>query len=188
MTDSLGRCHAQALAKALCANEPSILTTYGYKRAISGNLTLVVGNARCVKGYMDAHPSSIADRDAPSKKLLLADDDHSACAAVGLFFESEQFEVKTVGDGIKALHLCTTWHPDAALLDIDMPGASGYEVAREIRHLERQGHRMLLVAVTGEMPSDKVAGRCRAAGFDLHVAKPTDLKALLHFVVQSIAQ
>ena len=65
---------------------------------------------------MDAYTSSIADGGTLSKKPLLADDDHSACAEVGLFFESEQFEVKTAGDGIEALPLCTTWHPDAAFL------------------------------------------------------------------------
>lgn len=73
---------------------------------------------------MDAYTSSIADGDTLSKKLLLADDDHSACAAVGLFFESEQFEVKTAGDGIEALPLCTTWHASAYSLYSNAPCTS----------------------------------------------------------------
>jgi CheY-like chemotaxis protein len=120
------------------------------------------------------------------KKLLLADDDCNAIAAVALFFESQQFEVQTAIDGIAALRLCAAWHPDAAFLDIDMPGANGYEVARQIRDMVRAGKQTLLVAITGERPSDEVAGKCRAAGFDLYVAKPADLTALLHFVVQRI--
>jgi CheY-like chemotaxis protein len=136
---------------------------------------------------MDFYTWSTTNGDDMSKKLLLADDDCSAIAAVALFFESQQFEVQTALDGITALHLCAAWHPDAAFLDIDMPGASGYEVAREIRHMVRPGKRTLLVAVTGERPADEVASKCRAAGFDLHVAKPADLNALLHFVVQRIS-
>ena len=137
---------------------------------------------------MDSFTGSTPNGDAMSKKLLLADDDCSAIAAVALFFESQQFEVQTAPDGIAALHLCAAWHPDAAFLDIDMPGASGYEVAREIRHMVQAGKRTLLVAVTGERPSDEVAGKCHAAGFDLYVAKPADLNALLHFVIQRISR
>lgn len=67
------------------------------------------------------------------KKLLLADDDVNAVAAVAAFFESNNFEVRTATDGITALRWISAWQPDVAMLDIDMPGASGYEVARHVR-------------------------------------------------------
>ena len=121
------------------------------------------------------------------KKLLLADDDVNAMAAVAVFFESHNFEVRTATDGITALRWFSTWQPDAAMLDIDMPGASGYEVARHVRSTESSGKRTLLVAVTGEMPPREVAARCYQAGFDLHVAKPADGKSLAEFVILGIA-
>jgi CheY-like chemotaxis protein len=120
------------------------------------------------------------------KRLLLADDDVNATAAVAAFFEAHNFEVRTATDGITALRWFSTWQPDAAMLDIDMPGANGYEVARHVRCTETSGKRILLVAITGEMPPHEVAARCYSAGFDLHVAKPADVKALAEFVILGI--
>ncbi|KDR40550.1 response regulator [Caballeronia glathei] len=122
------------------------------------------------------------------KKLLLADDDANATAAVAVFFESHNFEVRTATDGITALRWFSTWQPDAAMLDIDMPRANGYEVARHVRRTESLGKRTLLVAITGEMPPHEVAAKCYQAGFDLHVAKPADVKALAEFVIQGITR
>lgn len=120
------------------------------------------------------------------KKLLLADDDVNATAAVAAFFEAHSFEVRTAADGITALRWFSTWQPDAAMLDIDMPGASGYEVARHIRGTESSGKRTLLVAITGEVPPHEVAAKCYSAGFDLYAAKPADVKALAEFVILGI--
>jgi CheY-like chemotaxis protein len=71
---------------------------------------------------------------------------------------------------------------------IDMPGANGYEVAQHVRRTENPGKRTLLVAITGEMPPHEVAARCHEAGFDLHVAKPADVKALAEFVIRGITR
>jgi CheY-like chemotaxis protein len=120
------------------------------------------------------------------KKLLLGDDDVNATAAVAVFFESHNLEVRTVTDGISALRCCSTWQPDAAMLDIDMPGANGYEVAQHVRRTETSDKRMLLVAITGEVPPHEVAAKCYSVGFDLHVAKPADVKALAEFVILGI--
>ncbi|MFM0514736.1 response regulator [Paraburkholderia sp. RL17-373-BIF-A] len=120
------------------------------------------------------------------KKLLLADDDVNATAAVAVFFESHNFEVRTATHGITALRWFSTWQPDAAMLDIDMPGANGYEVAQHVRRTENPVKRTLLVAITGEMPPDEIAARCYQAGFDLYVAKPADVKALAEFVILGI--
>jgi CheY-like chemotaxis protein len=121
-----------------------------------------------------------------TQKLLLADDDVNAMAAVAVVFESHNFEAWTATDGITALRWFSHWQPDAAMLDIDMPGASVYGGARHVRSTERSGKRTLLVAVTGEMPPREVAARCYQAGFDLHVAKPADVKALAEFVILGI--
>jgi CheY-like chemotaxis protein len=96
-------------------------------------------------------------------KLLLADDDVNATAAVAVSFEAHNFEVRTVTDGITALRSFSTWQPDASMLDIGMPGATGYEVARHVRRTESSGKRILLIAITGEMPPHEVAAKCYSA-------------------------
>jgi CheY-like chemotaxis protein len=102
------------------------------------------------------------------KKLLLADDDVNATAAVAMFFESYNFEVRTATDGITALRWFSTWQPDAVLLDIDMPGANGYEVAQQVRTTESSGKRTLLIAVTGEVPPLDVAAKCFRGPTGIH--------------------
>ena len=60
--------------------------------------------------------------------------------------------------------------PDAALLDIGLPGMDGYEVARRIQAGLGVG-KVLLVAVTGHA-RDQDRQRCEEAGFHHHLAKP----------------
>src|SRR6185436_13182997 len=70
------------------------------------------------------------------------------------------------------LELGAQQRPDAAVIDIGMPGMSGHEVARRMRR-EAWGKRAILVALTGwGQETDKQAAL--AAGFDDHLTKPVD--------------
>jgi two-component system CheB/CheR fusion protein len=64
-----------------------------------------------------------------------------------------------------------------ALLDIGLPGMSGFELARRIRDLP-YGRDALLVAVTGWGQEDD-RNRSREAGFDAHLVKPVNHKELM---------
>ena len=79
-------------------------------------------------------------------------------------------------DGSDAWLSAERHRPDVALLDIGMPCANGYEVARRIRN-EPWGRTMVLVALTGwGQESDR--RRSHEAGFDSHLTKPVDPKVL----------
>ena len=114
------------------------------------------------------------------QRLLLADDNVDALWGMGQMLTMAGFSVQTVHNGIDALRLAQEQHPDAAVLDIGMPGLDGHEVARRIR-AEPWGRDIVLIAATGwGQPSDRAAAL--AAGFDEHVAKPVtaaDLQRLL---------
>jgi CheY-like chemotaxis protein len=72
--------------------------------------------------------------------------------------------------------------PEVALLDIGMPGLTGYEVARKMRQLA-SGASLTLIAITG-WGQDVDKARAVAAGFDHHLTKPVDprrLSELLRF-------
>jgi two-component system CheB/CheR fusion protein len=70
--------------------------------------------------------------------------------------------------------------PDVALIDVDLPGFDGYEVARRVRaRPELAGTR--LVAVTGYGQSGD-RQRALAAGFDAHLVKPIDPPRLLEVI------
>jgi len=60
---------------------------------------------------------------------------------------------------------------DAVLLDLDLPGVDGFQVARLIRQRERAGQRLPIVAVTARQGSEDEA-KARAAGMDGFLRKP----------------
>ena len=85
-------------------------------------------------------------------------------------------EVATAYDGPSALDAVGTFNPEIVLLDIGLPGMSGYDVARHLR--ARPEHKSLvLIAVTGYgQPRDRQ--QTEEAGFDGHLVKPVDQQTL----------
>ena len=109
---------------------------------------------------------------APNKRILLADDNRDAAESLAIILRLEGHDVELAHDGSSALRSFAARRPDVALLDIGMPQANGYEVARKIRAAP-EGAGVLLIAITGwAQDSDKVESR--AAGFDHHLTKPIE--------------
>jgi CheY-like chemotaxis protein len=74
------------------------------------------------------------------------------------------------------LELAEKLRPDLMIVDLGMPGLSGFDVARQLRS-QPHFQNLLLAAVTGWGQEDDHR-RSRAAGFDCHLVKPVDLKSL----------
>jgi signal transduction histidine kinase/ActR/RegA family two-component response regulator len=116
-------------------------------------------------------------------RVLVADDNADARDSLAALLGLQGHVVLTAADGEEALRLLQQERPDAALLDIGMPGHDGHEVARLAR--EQLGSACpLLVAVTG-WAQDQDRSRSRDAGFDGHLSKPVDLAALLELLQQA---
>jgi CheY-like chemotaxis protein len=64
------------------------------------------------------------------------------------------------------------FQPEVILLDIGLPGMTGYEVAKQLRAHPEFGS-MILAAMTG-YGQDEDRRRSREAGFNLHLTKPLD--------------
>ena len=114
-------------------------------------------------------------------RVLVADDDRDSALLLGVVLRDEGHEVHTVLRGDEVLELVRLVRPDAVILDINMPGMSGYAVAREIT--QRHGNlRPLLIAVSGvwTKPSEQLVGS--AVGFDHYLVKPYDVKQLLQLL------
>jgi signal transduction histidine kinase/CheY-like chemotaxis protein len=117
---------------------------------------------------------------APNKRILLADDNRDAAESLAILLRLEGHDVELAHDGNSALHSFASRRPDVALLDIGMPMANGYEVARKIRAAP-DGAGVLLIAITGwAQDSDKA--RSRAAGFDHHLTKPIEPLTLIELL------
>lgn len=103
-------------------------------------------------------------------QVLLVEDDADIRETLKSILESDGFRVLTARDGPSALATLDEAPPTVALLDIGLPGMSGYDLARAMR--QRSGaERLRLVALTGYgQAADRQA--TREAGFDAHLTKP----------------
>jgi PAS domain S-box-containing protein len=113
---------------------------------------------------------------APNCRVLVVDDNADAAESMALLLQLEGHEVEMAFDGRSALMVARRLRPAVVLLDIGLPGMSGYEVARELRR-EAATRGAVLIALTGYGQAEDRA-RSRAAGFDHHLTKPVDHDAL----------
>jgi CheY-like chemotaxis protein len=110
-------------------------------------------------------------------RVLLVEDNPDTAESTALALRLHGHEVRVAGDGPTALVLAAAEPPDAALVDVGLPGMDGCEVARCLRELCLP-RRPLLVAVTG-YGAEAIVRRCYEAGIDMYFLKPADLGRLL---------
>ncbi|HZU34709.1 MAG TPA: ATP-binding protein, partial [Gemmataceae bacterium] len=113
---------------------------------------------------------------APARHVLLVDDNQDAVETLAKLLRLDGHEVRTAYDGPTALGLARTRPPDVVLLDISLPGMDGFEVARRLRQ-DLGLKQALLVALTG-YGHEEDRRRSRQAGFNVHLVKPVDVRAL----------
>jgi PAS domain S-box-containing protein len=110
-------------------------------------------------------------------RLLIVDDDADARELLAAAFTQMGARVQLVGSAAAALEAIARDRPNAMVSDIGMPGQDGYALVRKLRAGERDGPRLPTVALTAYASLEDVR-RARAAGYDLHVAKPVDAPRL----------
>ncbi|MCW2579091.1 MAG: Response regulator with CheY-like receiver domain and winged-helix DNA-binding domain [Blastococcus sp.] len=114
-------------------------------------------------------------------RVLVADDEDDirdlVCVAVA---KAGGTLVAEVGDGAQALAAARSGLPDLAILDVNMPGATGLEVCTALRGDPTTAGIRILLLSAGATP-DEVA-RGLAAGADAYLAKPFGIKALVQQV------
>ena len=112
--------------------------------------------------------------------VLVADDNRDIAETMAEILRLEGHEVHLAFDGIEAFERYLQLKPEVVVLDIGMPGQRGDEVARAIR-AHPGGASVRLIAITGwGQPSDRE--QALAAGFDIHMTKPVDLRRLIAVV------
>jgi PAS domain S-box-containing protein len=109
-------------------------------------------------------------------RVLVVDDNTDAADSLVALLEVLGHTTSVARDGPEGLQLALDARPDLVLLDIGLPGMSGYEVARAIRRNQGLG-QVVLIALTGwGARSDQQ--QSHEAGFDQHLTKPVSLEAL----------
>ncbi|TAL85068.1 MAG: hybrid sensor histidine kinase/response regulator [Rhodanobacter sp.] len=102
-------------------------------------------------------------------RLLLVEDDTIVAAVIRGLLERQGHAVCHVVNGLAALAELAHGHFDALLLDLDLPGVDGFQIARLIRQREHAGQRLPIIAVTARSAGEDEA---YAAGMDSFLRKP----------------
>jgi|GEM_PF-432458 len=115
-----------------------------------------------------------------SKRILVVDDNVDGAVMLARILEGWGHEVLVAFDGHEAIETARKELAEVVLLDIGLPGISGYQIAEVLRSLPEY-ERVLLVALTGYGQNED-RRKSADAGFDFHLVKPVDpfeLKRLL---------
>jgi DNA-binding response OmpR family regulator len=111
-----------------------------------------------------------------SASILVVDDDPEIVAMLNTRLSKRGYRVSTASDGTKALELAKRERPDVVLLDVMMPGKSGWEVARALKQDPlTQTCKIVMVSAIGEKTNEITAP---IYGADAHVDKPFEFEAL----------
>ena len=135
---------------------------------------------RTASGKTQNTVAATASRPRRQRRILIADDNRDSAETLAALLRMEGHEVTSVHDGPVALSVFNELKPDVVLLDIGMPGLTGYEVARRLRQGNPKTHPTL-IAITG-WGQDIDKERAFAAGFDHHLTKPVDPQRLVELL------
>lgn len=110
-------------------------------------------------------------------RVLVVDDNRDAAETLAMLLKIMGNNVQLAHDGEEAVAAAVEFRPHVVLCDIGLPKLNGYEACRQIKK-QAWDENMILIAVTG-WGQDEDRRKSEEAGFDQHLVKPVDPKALM---------
>lgn len=108
--------------------------------------------------------------------VLVVDDDPEIVSMLSTRLAARGYKVSTASDGHKALEIAKRDRPDVILLDVMMPGKSGWEVARSLKQdATTQSIKIVMVTAIGEQVNEITSP---LYGADAHIDKPFEFERL----------
>lgn len=119
-----------------------------------------------------------------TQRILVIEDTEDNRRIMRILLTKAGFDYAEAVDGTAGLDLARSLHPDLVLLDVQLPGMDGYEVARRLK-ADPLLSRIPVIAVTSYALSGDEA-KARAAGCDGYIAKPFSPSHLLAKVTEML--
>src|SRR5512139_1164172 len=115
-------------------------------------------------------------KEQKGASILVVDDDPEIVSMLSTRLTARGYKVSSAGDGHRAIELAKRERPDVVLLDVMMPGKSGWEVARALKQDPlTQDTKIVMVSAIGEKTNEITAP---IYGADAHVDKPFEFEEL----------
>ena len=119
-----------------------------------------------------------------SKQVLLIEDEPNIIEAISFILSRDGWSVKTHSNGADAVDIVRERQPDVLILDVMLPGKSGYDILRELRSQPHGADLpVLMLTARGQTKDREIAER---AGCDAFMAKPFSNADMLE-TVRSLA-
>ncbi len=119
-----------------------------------------------------------------AKHILAVDDDKDILLIIKTYLECEGFAVTTADSGADAVALATENPPDLVLLDVMMPGMSGFEVLRALKAGDNTC-TIPVIMLTGVSERSKIQ-EALSCGTDFYIIKPFDFPDLIAKVNEAL--
>jgi len=104
--------------------------------------------------------------------VLVVDDDPLQCKLITRALEAENYQIVVAGNGEEAFHVLHRLRPDLILLDVEMPGLSGVDVAGQIKSIDSLAD-IPIIMLTGNRDKEVVKQSLEAGAIDF-IVKPFD--------------
>jgi CheY-like chemotaxis protein len=130
-------------------------------------------------------PSGTLANALAGVKILVVDDDADSRDLAATLLESAGARVYRAPSAADALRIIREVSPKVLISDIAMPGQDGHALIQEIRRVPGQGPRVA-IAVTAQV-TEADRQRALASGFDEHLGKPLDLRALIDVIMRRLS-
>ncbi|MEZ6139688.1 MAG: response regulator [Zavarzinella sp.] len=116
----------------------------------------------------------------PKSKILIIEDEPGLVQSLTWYFNREDYETHSAKDGTEGLRKAQAIVPDVILLDLMLPGMSGYDVCRQLKSGESTSGIPVIMLTARSEESDQIEGF--STGADDYVTKPFSNKVLLQRV------
>ena len=121
-----------------------------------------------------------------SHKILIADDEPNILISLEFLMKREGYEVVVVRDGQQALDAIVREHPDLVLMDVMMPGKSGFAVCQEVRAIESVKDTPIVMLTAKGRDIDVAKGM--AMGATAYLTKPFSTREMTRKVRELLGQ
>ena len=131
------------------------------------------------------HWSQLSSVDVPVNLVLLVEDDADFAAMTKLVLERQGMSVKIAKDGGQAQSTFVMHKPDFVILDLMLPGESGFEICDRLKHSDSTVPVLILTAID----SDESRALAKRVGADEYLTKPVlpdQLVQTIHRVAKSV--